>query len=327
MLPNSKLLEIIQIHSEIAKLGLDLGNVMGLVVERTLALVGADGAAIELAEGGDMVYRAASGIAESFLGLRLAGESSLSGMCVDTGEILRCEDSETDDRVNRNATRQIGLRSMIVMPLFHRDSVVGVLKAMSKKPNKFTREDELLLGFLSEVVASAMFYATRLEKNDLFYEATHDSLTKLANRSLFMDKMRNMTQRKIGTGERIGLLIIDMDGLKKINDTHGHRTGDAALQALASRITISIRESDLAARLGGDEFAVIVNPVQNPDEIKDTAGRIESSVHRPFSFEGKSHGLMASIGDACFPDDGKEMDRLFEAADQRMYHAKRQRAV
>ena len=91
------LLDIIKIQTEIARLGLDLGGVMNLVTQRAQSLTGALGAIIELAEGGEMVYRAAAGIAEPQLGLRLNRTGSLSGLCVETRTILRCDDSETDD--------------------------------------------------------------------------------------------------------------------------------------------------------------------------------------------------------------------------------------
>ncbi|HMX56698.1 MAG TPA: GAF domain-containing protein [Leptospiraceae bacterium] len=220
---NAKLLEIIHLQTEIAKLGIDLSQVMALVVDRTIPLVRADGAAIELAEGEDMVYRAVSGNAKPFLGLRIKRNGSLSGLCVQTGEVLLCEDSETDPRVDRQPTRKIGLRSMIVMPLRYRDATVGVLKVMSAEAHKFQKEDEMILGLLSEVVAAAMFHATRLESDDLLHKATHDALTDLANRSLFMDRLRNILS---SSSNQAGLLMIDMDGLKTINDSLGHRADE-----------------------------------------------------------------------------------------------------
>src|SRR5579859_1021583 len=95
---NETLLAIVRAQTEIAKLGLDLGGVMSFVTERVQQLTQADGAVVELAEGDEMVYRASSGIASSLLGLRLKRTGSLSGLCVETGDILRCEDSETDPR-------------------------------------------------------------------------------------------------------------------------------------------------------------------------------------------------------------------------------------
>ena len=122
-----QLLAIIRIQTEIAKLGLDFGGVMGLVVDKALVLVEAEGAVIELAEGDDMVYRAASGLAGGQVGLRVSRQSSLSGLCVETGQPMLCNDSENDPRVDLAACRKVGLRSMLVVPLKHDESVVGVL--------------------------------------------------------------------------------------------------------------------------------------------------------------------------------------------------------
>ena len=324
-MPSPKqLLEVIGIQTEIAKLGLDLGEVMALVVERTLGLIGADGAAIELAEGNEMVYRAASGIARPQIGLRLALNASLSGCCVRTGEILRCDDSEEDPRVDRNACRAVGLRSMIVIPLRHHDATVGVLKAMSSQPAKFSAQDEALLGLLSEAVAAAMFFATKYGQDDLFHMATHDSLTGLANRALFMDRLRNTLIRCSRDRQPVGVLMIDMDGLKRINDDFGHRAGDAAIREFGTRIARATRSSDTVARLGGDEFAIILSPVDNQDGIDTALHRLQEATREPFRFEGREHPLTASVGAASYPDDSADVLALIDVADQRMYRTKRE---
>lgn len=110
----------IRLQTNIAQLGHDLGSVMALVVERTLSLVVSDGAVIELAEGNEMVYRAASGIAAPQLGLRLNLGTSLSGLCVRTGQQLICQDTERDPRVDLQLRRALGIRSMLVVPLIPR---------------------------------------------------------------------------------------------------------------------------------------------------------------------------------------------------------------
>ncbi len=325
-MPSQKqLLDVISIQSEIAKLGLDLGDVMALVVDRTLPLIGADGAAIELAEGDEMVYRAASGIAQSHLGLRLKRAQSLSGQCVSEGKLLRCDDSEADPRVDREACRQIGLRSMIVMPLKHRDVTVGVLKALSTSQQKFRKSDEAVLGLLSDVVGSAMFFATKLENDDLFHKATHDGLTGLANRSLFMDRLRNAVARSQREKRPVGVLMIDMDDLKGINDNYGHRVGDLAIRELASRIKAASRQSDTVARLGGDEFAVILSPVDHPAGIDSAVQRLAEQFAPPFSHQNHVYALNASIGAARFPDDSDDLEALLEVADLRMYADKQNR--
>ena len=322
---SQQLLEIINIQTEIAKLGLDLGNVMALVVDRTLGLVGADGAAVELAEGEDMVYRATSGVAKPYLGLRLKLATSLSGLCVRTGDILRCDDTELDERVDREACRRVGLRSMIVMPLRHKGLTVGVLKAMSAHPAKFDDNDMELLGLLSELIGAAMFYATQYDIDDLFHRATHDSLTGLANRALFMDRLRQEVARSDRDPQAIGVLMIDMDRLKYLNDFYGHRVGDAAIVEFSHRIRKGARSTDTVARLGGDEFGMLLVPVEIPGGADSAIERMTLEIEQQFTFDGQSYDLRASIGAARFPDDSTDINQLIDIADQRMYSTKRQR--
>lgn len=327
-MPSQKqLLEIINIQTEIAKLGLDLGEVMTLVVERTVSLIGADGAAIELAEGNDMVYRAVAGNARPHLGLRLSQQNSLSGECVRTGKMLRCEDSESDPRVDRDACRQVGLRSMIVMPLKYGESTVGVLKAMSAQQSKFKKGDEALLGLLSDVIGAAMYFAAKFDSDSLFHKATHDGLTDLANRSLFMDRLRNVLERRDRDHRQAAVLMIDMDGLKAVNDAYGHRTGDAVLKEFANRLKAASRRSDTVARLGGDEFAIILTPAEVPDGINAATQRITSRLASPFLFEDFTLPMRASIGAASIPADGTDIEQLLEKADHRMYAVKKRHHV
>lgn len=318
-----QLIQVINIQTEIAKLGLDLGGVMQYVVEQVLSLIDADGGAIELAEDGEMVYRAAAGIATDQLGLRLKIDASLSGLCVMTGDTLSCADTETDPRVDRIACQQVGLRSMIVMPLKHRGITVGALKAMFAQPNKFTQGDITLLGMLSEVVAAAMYFSVKYDSDNLFIKATHDGMTGLANRALFMDRLRNALARANREKNPSGVLMIDMDGLKQINDSHGHRIGDAVIIEFSNRLRKATRSTDTVARLGGDEFGVVLSPLESSDGIDSALQRIDTEVRLPFVFEGKPYQLNASIGSALIPEDGSEPDKVLEVADLRMYAAKR----
>lgn len=322
MSSHEQLLQVISIQTEIAKLGLDLGGVMQYVVEQTLPLIEADGAVIELAEDGEMVYRAASGIAASQLGLRLKIASSISGLCVMTGETLSCVDSETDPRVDRVACQRVGLRSMIVMPLKHKGVTVGVLKAISTQTGKFGEQDMKLLGMLSEVVAAAMYFSVKYDSDNLFIKATHDGMTGLANRALFMDRLRNAVARASREQRPSGVLMIDMDGLKQINDTHGHRIGDAVIIEFSNRLRKAARDTDTTARLGGDEFGVILTPLESPEGIDSAVQRINAEIAPPFEFEKKHYQLRASVGSALVPKDGTEPEMLMELADQRMYAVK-----
>ncbi len=318
----NQLLDIIATQTEIAKLGLDLGGTMTLVVDRTLPLIEADGAAIELAEGDEMVYRAVAGIASDRLGLRLKLGQSLSGLCVKTGEILFCSDSETDPRVDVEACRQVGLRSMIVVPLRHDGETVGVLKAMSVHPDHFDDEDLQVLGLLSELIAAAMYFSSKYNQDELFYRATHDAMTGLANRALYIDRLRSVLARHQREKRHAGVLMIDMDGLKRLNDCFGHRVGDAAIKEMANRLKACARNSDTVARLGGDEFGIILSPVDMPEGGQAIVERIQKEIAPPLHFEGQTFPLSASIGVAAFPDDGDDIDSLLHAADQRMYQEK-----
>ena len=320
-----QLVAIIRIQSEMAKHGLDLAQVMSVVVDRALDLVKADGAVIELAEKDEMVYRAVSGVASGQLGLRLKLASSLSGSCVRSGEITRCIDTETDSRVNRAACRRMNVRSMVAIPLVHSGMTVGVLKVMSTFVGTFDPVDEAVLGLLAEVLSADMFFAAKYAADDLYYRATHDEMTGLANRALFFDRLRNELARVEREGIEFGLLMLDMDGLKAINDSYGHRAGDAAICEVAKRASQSLRKSDTIARLGGDEFGVILHPTNGLLFLAESVERLQKAICQPLQYESRQLMLSVSIGAAVAIKDGLDLDALLEHADQAMYQNKRER--
>jgi diguanylate cyclase (GGDEF)-like protein len=214
---------------------------------------------------------------------------------------------------------------MIVMPLKHKGITVGVLKAMSTQPDRFKKQDLELLGMLTEVVAAAMFLSAKYDSDDLFFKATHDGMTGLANRALFMDRLRNTVAQNRRDGRISGVLMIDMDGLKQVNDTLGHRAGDAVLLEFAGRIRNITRDTDTAARIGGDEFSVILTPLDSMEGIDLYIRRFETEIEPQFEFEDNQVQMRASIGCAVIPIDGIEPDQLMHTADQRMYAIKKSR--
>jgi diguanylate cyclase (GGDEF)-like protein len=318
-----KLLEIIELQTEVVQQGMDLGCIMNLVVQRAQIITHADGACIELVAKEQLVYSAVSGLAKKFLGLRLFMENSLSGECIKRGEILVSNDIEDDNRANKIACRQIGLSSMIVVPLAFREEVVGVLKVMSAKTDHFQEESINILGLISELIAAAMFSALKNEESEVFHKATHDFLTGVSNRSLFYDRLRQRLSQAKRKSETFGIIMMDMDGLKGINDNYGHRTGDAAIKEVALRIKDSLRESDTVSRLGGDEFGVIAVDGGDCNNLSMLIQRIYSEISKPFVFEGHKLELKISAGYSLFSQDGSELEALIEKADQSMYEAKR----
>ena len=215
---------------------------------------------------------------------------------------------------------------MVVAPLKHEGSAVGVLKLVSTATYAFTARDVRVLELMTELIAAAMYHAARNETNALYQQATHDALTGLANRSLFFDRLRHRTYPGRRQPEPMGILIIDLDGLKRINDSFGHRAGDAAIRETALRISRIPRRSDIGARLGGDEFGVILSEIASRSDLIAIVERISQETDQPFRFEGRTLHLTASIGHARYPDDGADVDSLLEAADRSMYQMKRSRS-
>jgi diguanylate cyclase (GGDEF)-like protein len=321
----SQLMTVIATQTEIAKLGLDLNGVMTLVAERAQTLTRASGAVVEMAEGDEMVYRAVAGAASKSLGLRLKKNASLSGACVQSAATLRCDDSDTDGRVDRGACRSVGLRSMVVVPLIHLGEAVGALKVFAPTPSAFSERDSRVLSLMSDLIAAAMFHAVKYEANEIFRRATRDNLTGLANRALFYDRLRHGLEKARRLGSKLAVLMIDMDGLKPINDVFGHRAGDAAIKEIAARIAAEVRQSDTAARLGGDEFAIVLSSVGNRDSVLAAVRRIAARCDQLFGFEGQTLKIGASIGLSIYPDDGQQPDDLIEKADHSMYVVKREK--
>jgi PAS domain S-box-containing protein len=159
----ARLADIVQLQSEIMQAGLDLQRVMRRICEQAWVLCRAEGAAVGILEGDEVVYRVSVGSVERFTSFRLKVENSLTGASVLRGEVLHTRDSETDDRVNREATRKIGIRSMITVPLRHGARVTGALNIVSGSPDAFTNRDSRTLELLGVMLGTAMANAAEYE--------------------------------------------------------------------------------------------------------------------------------------------------------------------
>jgi EAL domain-containing protein (putative c-di-GMP-specific phosphodiesterase class I) len=150
---------IIATQNEIASAALDPREVVGIVTRRAQDLTRSTGAVVEIVDGDEMVYWSASGSATAHVGLRFAAASSLSGLCVRQARALQCDDSETDPRVYREGCRRVGLRSMVVVPLFSRGRAVGVLKVLSTYPGAYDAADVRTLELMATLVAATLDHA------------------------------------------------------------------------------------------------------------------------------------------------------------------------
>lgn len=152
--------------------------------------------------------------------------------------------------------------------------------------------------------------------------ATHDSLTGLPNRASLTDTMTHVIATSARTESRFGLLFIDLDHFKAINDTLGHPTGDQLLREIARRLRAAVRDSDLVARLGGDEFVVMMEQVGDRTHLDGLAEKLLAVVAEPMMLQGHEVKVSASIGMAWFPEDGRDVQNLLSNADMAMYKAK-----
>lgn len=176
---------------------------------------------------------------------------------------------------------------------------------------------------------SGIFFLIRyfiLEKNinsnKLQYLASYDSLTGLANRSLLRENLTKMIALAKRQKHTVGFLFLDLDGFKNINDKYGHAAGDVVLRTVGERIKLLLREEDMVARIGGDEFAVAIANITNEEYIMKISQRIVDTVRKDYTDIQRHDSISVSIGIACFPGDGIDVDELINYADSAMYHVK-----
>jgi len=180
------------------------------------------------------------------------------------------------------------------------------------------RDDEL--GDLASAF-DAMAADLQRSQDELAFRALHDPLTGLPNRALLRDRLDHALSGLARRQERVGLLMIDLDDFKAVNDRLGHLVGDRALVATASRIAACVREADTPARLGGDEFAVLLEGVADEEAAVEVARRLCDSLRPPLQLDGERVVLGASIG-VVVADEGGSADELLRAADVALYRAK-----
>ncbi len=165
------------------------------------------------------------------------------------------------------------------------------------------------------------------------YLAYHDSLTGLGNRRLFKERLAMTVSQARRNDWTVGVIFLDLDQFKRINDTLGHSVGDLLLQSVADRLVKSVRETDVVARpdlpsaisrLGGDEFTILLSALKDPQDLGKVARRILDSLAPPFQLGGHEVVITGSIGIMAWPEDGDDVESLLRNADTAMYHAKEQ---
>lgn len=159
-------------------------------------------------------------------------------------------------------------------------------------------------------------------EEQLEHEANHDTLTGLANRALLLDRMTQALAHAERDNRLLGVLFIDLDDFKQVNDEKGHAVGDSLLQDVTRKIKSCVREGDTVARLGGDEFIVLLFAPNSQQDIKDVTSRLVNKLSAPTFINGEDIRVGCSIGVSLYPKDGMDPETLMHAADKAMYKAK-----
>jgi diguanylate cyclase (GGDEF)-like protein len=168
----------------------------------------------------------------------------------------------------------------------------------------------------------ALVYDMERQRDLIAEEAMYDELTRLPRRQLLFDRIEMLLRRVARHETRGAVLFLDLDDFKQVNDTHGHRAGDAVLLEVASRLKKSLRADDTVARVGGDEFVVLLGDMETRDAAGVVAQKLVEAVREPIKRGNLSIVVGLSVGIAMLPEDGQTSEALYENADAAMYRAK-----
>lgn len=213
------------------------------------------------------------------------------------------------------------IKSLIFIPISNKDKIIGFIgfdQVTDKKGWRIQEHD--LLKVLANILTDAI---TKVEvEKDINYLAYHDVLTGLPNRALFSNRLEQAIHLAKRTEKYIGILFIDLDGFKAVNDTLGHDWGDNLLKQVAVRVSNCIRKYDTIARFGGDEFLIMIPQIANRGDIEEVAKKVMKVLEKPIIVNEQEFFISASGGIAIFPQDGEAVNVLIKNADLAMYFAK-----
>ncbi|GAA2724247.1 putative bifunctional diguanylate cyclase/phosphodiesterase [Cellulomonas aerilata] len=307
----------------------DILRQLGSGITRVLEVDGA-GVLTPRTPGGMLrVAFATSGAGETLDRLQEGLQEGPCHDCHASGRLVQVDDLTAGERwpdFERRAA-SLGVRSVTAVPMRARGRLWGVLDLYRRTPEPLSPgelEAAITLANLatSYLVVAADRDTARHAQDELAHRATHDPLTDLPTRWMFFEHVSHALAGLARRPGQVGLLFLDLDGLKQVNDTFGHLAGDRLLTTAAERVRAALRPTDILARLGGDEFVVLLENLHEPADAERVAQRILDELTVPYRPQGRTINTSASIGIATTGDPHQTADALVLQADSAMYRAK-----
>jgi diguanylate cyclase (GGDEF)-like protein len=306
-------------------------DILDRLARRVLEVIPADGAGVLLLDEQARPHFTAATDKRILVIERLQLELG-EGPCIlsfESGDAVIAPDLSKETRFAQFAARALeeGLGAVHSFPLRLDGRRLGALDLYSLGPHALSAGDIVGGQILADVAAAYIFNAqARVEADEsaeaLRHRALHDPLTKLPNRLLVEDRLAQALAKSARAGTRTGVLFLDLDRFKAVNDTYGHLAGDRLLIAVADRLSSTLRPGDTLARVAGDEFLVVCEGISNLGHAEQIAARIHGVLEAPFAIEPNALAISASIGVAVADPSERAADLVLHA-DGALYEAKR----
>ncbi|MCG6550914.1 MAG: EAL domain-containing protein [Candidatus Magnetominusculus sp. LBB02] len=248
---------------------------------------------------------------------RLPIGGCMCGRCAYTGQVIFSSELDSRHEISYDGIEPHG---HYCIPIKVNERVIGVINMYVEHGHIRTMlEEEFFISAANTL--SGIIERKRMEEK-LEYMANNDSLTGLPNRVLFFDRLSHEIKSSARFGYMIGILYIDIDNFKIINETLGHDCGDKLIKSIGDRLLRTIRESDTLSRMSGDEFTVILSNINTVDKIEFVTNKLLTILKEPYEINGQPYTISASAGVSVFPSDAGGAGQLLKHAETAMHHAK-----